>query len=277
MTLGFAAHPFRTWPERPALWWLFAGKELLVRVEPDGARPLADADLAALALPEAETTWVGELEGRDCAARALPPGFVPPAGYALRGLRRFFGVWPGPQVLVAGVAAQLLDFEDTHRFCGRCGKAMVPEAQERARRCPGCGFLAYPRLSPAVIVLVRRGREALLARSGRFPLPFFSTLAGFVEVGESLEETVAREIREEVGIAVEDLRYFGSQPWPFPHSLMVGFVARYAGGELRVDGEEIAEARWVSPESLPPIPPPLSIARALIDAWLAEVRGPGDG
>src|SRR6185436_16767524 len=119
----------------------------------------------------------------------------------------------------------------THRFCGRCGAPTEPVPDERCMRCPACGLMAYPRIAPAVIVLVRRGDEALLARGARFPGIFFSTLAGFVEPGESLEETIAREIEEEVGIQVKSPRYFGSQPWPFPHSLMVGFHAEWAGGE----------------------------------------------
>jgi NAD+ diphosphatase len=142
---------------------------------------------------------------------------------------------------------------------------------ERSLRCPACGLLCYPRISPAVIVLVRRGDEALLARGARFPLPFYSTLAGFVEVGESLEQTVHREIREEVGVEVDRVTYFGSQPWPFPHSLMVGFTAEWASGEIRPDGTEILDARWFAADALPQVPPPLSIARRLIDAWVADV------
>lgn len=272
MTSGFVASLSRTRFENPALWFLASEKGLLVRVELDSTRPLSEREVVELSLEPQAATWLGALDGRDCAALALPSGFVVPEGFELRSVRSLFGVWADALVFVAGVATQVLDFESTHRFCGRCGEEMVPAAQERARRCPSCNFIAYPRISPAVIVLVRRGREALLARSGRFPRSFYSTLAGFVEVGESLEETVEREIREEVGISVKNLRYFGSQPWPFPHSLMVGFVAEYAGGELTIDGEEIADARWVSPETLPQIPMSLTIARQLIDAWLAEVR-----
>lgn len=139
--------------------------------------------------------------------------------------------------------------------------------------CPACKRVYYPRISPAVIVLVTRGEQALLARNSRFPLPFFSTLAGFSEVGESLEETLVREVREEVGIHVKDVRYFGSQPWPFPNSLMVGFFAEYESGELTLDPEEIAEAAWFSREDIPMVPPPISIARKLIDSWLAKPRG----
>ena len=138
------------------------------------------------------------------------------------------------------------------------------------RRCPACAAVFYPRISPAVIVLVERGDQVLLARGAAFPGKWFSLLAGFVEPGEALEETAAREVREEVGIELAGLRYFGSQPWPFGRSLMVGFTAQYAGGELRPDGQEIAEAGWFAAHAMPPLPPRLSIARALIDDFLAR-------
>jgi NAD+ diphosphatase len=139
---------------------------------------------------------------------------------------------------------------------------------ERSRRCPQCGQTGFPRLAPAVIVLIERGDgRALLARNARFPDGMYSCVAGFVEPGETLEQAVHREIREEVGIEVRDLQYFGSQPWPFPHSLMIGFFAQYASGDLTPDGDEIADARWFSPSDLPGLPGEISIARALIDAW----------
>ena len=170
-------------------------------------------------------------------------------------------------------AAQVVEWATTHRFCGRCATPTARVSGERCMRCPACGYMAYPLIAPAIIFLVRRGDQALLARNARAPGAFWSTLAGFAEIGESLEETLAREVREEVGIDVTNLRYFGSQPWPFPHSLMVGFVAEWAGGEIRVDGKEILEAAWFRADALPPIPPRLSIARRLIDAWLADVAG----
>jgi NAD+ diphosphatase len=171
---------------------------------------------------------------------------------------------------VAGRAVQLVEWDRTHRFCGRCATPTQPAAGERARRCPACGLLAFPRLAPAMIVLVTRddGR-ALLARGTRFPVPMWSCLAGFVEPGETCEEAVHREVREEVGVEVDDVAYWGSQPWPFPHSLMLGFTARWAGGEIACDPTEIAEADWFAPDALPPIPPGMSIARRLIDDWVA--------
>jgi NAD+ diphosphatase len=174
---------------------------------------------------------------------------------------------------LAGRAMHVIDWATTNRFCGRCGTATVLSTKERSMTCPACGLSAYPRIAPAIIVLVRRGDQALLARNAKFPGAFYSTLAGFSDIGESLEETLAREVREEVGIEVRDIRYFGSQPWPFPHSLMIGFTAQWASGEIRVDGEEIADAQWFSWSELPPIPPPISIARRLIDAWVEELRG----
>jgi len=138
--------------------------------------------------------------------------------------------------------------------------------------CPNDGHTAYPRLSPAVIVLVERddGR-ALLGRSGRWDQAMYSTLAGFVEAGETLEDTVHREVREEVGIEVDRVEYFASQPWPFPNSLMLGFNAHWAGGEIEVDGEEIVDAQWFIHDELPMVSPKLSIARSLIDAWISRV------
>jgi NAD+ diphosphatase len=169
-----------------------------------------------------------------------------------------------------GRAIAIAEWDRTHRFCGRCGTPTELAPGERSRRCPSCHTPFYPRLSPAVIVLVRRGEQALLARNASNPGRWFSTLAGFVEPGESLEEAVVREVKEEVGINIGDVRYFGSQPWPFGRSLMIGFTARYEGGDLHADGTEIAEARWFDRTQLPQVPPKLSIARQLIDAWVEE-------
>jgi NAD+ diphosphatase len=174
---------------------------------------------------------------------------------------------------MAGRAVQIVEWAATHRFCGRCATPTERTAGEHAMRCPSCGLSAYPRIAPAIIVLVRKGDLALLAHGVRFPAPFYSTLAGFVEPGESLEETLVREVKEEVGIDVGDMRYFGSQSWPFPHSLMLGFFATWKAGEIVVDPTEIVDAKWFSESELPMIPPPLSISRQLIDHWLADVRG----
>lgn len=167
-------------------------------------------------------------------------------------------------------AAQLATWHDEHRFCGRCGSVMGDHVQDLARVCFGCGLTQYPRISPCVIVLVGRGKECLLARSPHFVPGRFSTLAGFVEAGETAEQAVVREIREEVGIEVENIRFFASQSWPFPHQLMLGFFADYAGGELKPDGTEIEAAGWFDVDRLPDLPPQFSISRQLINHFFAE-------
>jgi NAD+ diphosphatase len=169
---------------------------------------------------------------------------------------------------LAGRATQLLDWQKNHRFCGQCGTPTIKKADELSMQCPSCGLLAYPRISPAVMVLVRDGDKLLLARSPHFKPGVYSALAGFVEPGETLEECAKREVREEVGIEIANLRYFHSQPWPFPNSLMVAFFADYAGGSLKPDPNEIEAADWFSPDALPVLPEPISISRRLIDAAL---------
>jgi NAD+ diphosphatase len=173
--------------------------------------------------------------------------------------------------VLAGRAVQLVEWARTHRFCGRCGAPTIEAPGERARRCPRCALTAFPRLAPAVITLVERddGR-ALLGRNARWPATMYSCLAGFVEPGETLEEAVRREVHEEVGVRVGGLVYRRSQPWPFPHSLMVGFNAHYESGDIVCDEDEIADARWFAPDELPSIPGSMSIARWLIDDWIAR-------
>ncbi|WP_136805774.1 NAD(+) diphosphatase [Desulfosediminicola flagellatus] len=171
---------------------------------------------------------------------------------------------------IAGRASQILRWKNDHKHCGRCGTEMEEEHSELIRKCPQCGFFTYPRISPAVIMSVIKDDAILLGRSPRFPNGMFSVLAGFVEAGETLEEAVAREVKEEVDIDICDIQYIGSQPWPFPHSLMVAFTARYAGGEIQVDGREIEDANWFTPADLPRLPTKISIARKLIDLWLEE-------
>jgi len=169
---------------------------------------------------------------------------------------------------IAGRAVQISQWWRTHRYCGSCGKRNELRDSERALGCDDCKQLAYPRLAPAVIVLIHRDRELLLARGRSFGAPMYSTLAGFVEPGESLEECVAREVREEVGVEVDEITYRTSQPWPFPHSLMIGFTARWASGDIAIDESEIVDAQWFPVDELPNIPPPFAISRWLIDGHI---------
>ncbi len=249
-------------------WFLVHPKGLVLRGDdtlPD------DADASALMIGVGDAHYLGQLD--DAAAFAAPVEAVErvPAPFIVAGARTLHGKLDEANLGVAGRAIQVIDWATSHRFCGRCATPTLRLRTERCLRCPVCKLAAYPRITPAMIVLVRRGDEALLASNAKFPVGFYSTLAGFVEVGESLEETVAREVREEVGVEVKDIRYFGSQPWPFPHSLMVGFVAEWAAGEIVADPSEISDAQWFKASALPMLPPPFSIARRMIDAWLAEV------
>jgi NAD+ diphosphatase len=199
----------------------------------------------------------------------MPVSVSPPPTFEIKRLRSLFGRLEASLIGVAGLAGQLILWDRNHRFCGRCGLPTQDKGDERAKVCPECGQINYPRLSPAVIVAVLRDDRILLAHSQRFPGKFYSVLAGFVEPGETLEQCIQREIQEEVNIQVKNIRYFGSQPWPFPDSLMIAFTAEYAGGELDPDPSEIADAGWFRADNLPPIPSRISIARQLID-WFTE-------
>jgi NAD+ diphosphatase len=188
-------------------------------------------------------------------------------------LRKLWGPLPDRLFWAAGTAFQVMDWDRTHRYCSRCGAATTGKPGERAKVCPSCGLVFYPRISPAVIVAVVDGDRILLGRAHRFPVEMYSVIAGFVDPGESLEECVHREVAEETGIRIRNVRYFGSQPWPFPNSLMVGFTAEYAGGELVVDAAELASADWFTASALPRIPDRLSIARRLIDWFVGGCKG----
>lgn len=254
----------------PRVWLVTHPKGLVAR----GTDPLlAEHELTALGLDASAGQLVGPLGETSVWVHSLAHDALPEP-WAVIGLRALHGLVDATVLAAAVRAVQLATFADTHRFCGRCATPTRPLPGERALRCPACELTTYPRISPVVIVLVRRGAQALLASSPRFPQPFYSTIAGFVEVGETLEEAIAREVREEVGIEVGSIRYFGSQPWPFPHQLMIGFTAEWKAGDVVVDGVEIDDARWFDADALPRVPAPLSIARQLIDAWVREVRSP---
>jgi NAD+ diphosphatase len=255
-------------PDR-AFWLAVRSSELLL--VDDGGKPQVPlaVDLAELGLAPEAHHYLGTLDGVACFAAAIPHDAEPVPDAAFHGLRPLWSLVDEELFALAGRAVQIVEWDQTHRFCGRCGTPTVRVEGERAKRCPACDLLAFPRVSPAIIVRVTRGDEILLARGRRWTHEvMYSVLAGFVDPGESLEECVAREVQEEVGIEVTNLRYFGSQPWPFPHSLMVGFTAEYAGGEITVEDEELIDAQWFRIDDLPPIPPKISIARRLIDDFV---------
>jgi NAD+ diphosphatase len=213
--------------------------------------------------------YLGQLDGLDCWALRLPQA---PDGWQAVSLRSAMMGLTEPLAGLASRAAQVLDWDRSHRFCGVCGTATEHQGAERARRCPSCGHTAYPRISPAMMALVWRPGELLLARAPHFANGMYSALAGFVEAGETIEHCLHREVAEEVGVTVDTLRYFGSQSWPFPNSLMIAFTARWSGGDIVPQVSEIADAQWFPIDALPTIPPRFSIAGHLIRDTVAAMR-----
>ncbi len=252
-----------------AVWIGIRGMDVLVLDRGEHDELPTAIEPSELGIAPVRSLVLGELDGVPYRSAELSDAHEPPPGMAFRSLRELYGRIDEQRWTLAGRAAQLVEWDRTHLHCGRCGTPTEHAPGERARRCPACGLSAFPRLSPAVIVRVTRGDEILLARAQRFPGGMYSVLAGFVEPGESLEECVARELEEEVGIEVADITYFSSQPWPFPHSLMIGFTARWVRGDLRLEEAEIADAQWFTRDRLPELPGSLSIARKLIDDWLS--------
>lgn len=246
-------------------FFAFQGDLLLVKTSSAGALPTVE-ELSEIPLVDSSPDPASPRPGNRWLA--LEPGAVPPEGVRLFPLRDVWTILGEKTFYEAGRAFQLMKWSRQNKFCGQCGTTMKDMPGETARECPACGNVNYPPVSPAIIVAVEKEGRLLLARSPRFPRGRYSVIAGFVEPGETLEDTVEREVMEEVSISVRNIRYFGSQPWPFPHSLMVGFNAEWAAGEIVVDGDEIEDAGWYSPEEFPEMPPGISIARKLIEDFI---------
>jgi NAD+ diphosphatase len=200
-----------------------------------------------------------------------PTDELDPMQYQRGSLYQILGRVEEQLFALAGRASQLLAWERDHKHCGRCGEPMQMDVEERAMRCAPCATINYPRIAPCIIVLITRGEELLLARNANFPRPMYSTLAGFIEAGESAEETLVREVQEEVSVQVKNIRYFQSQSWPFPSQLMLGYFAEYAGGDIVCDQREIADAQWFHYRDLPMIPPVSSISGQLIAHYINKL------
>ena len=260
-------------PEPPppgALWFAFRGRELLVA---EGGSALPPQAPEAMGLAPLRVHYLGALGAHACYGVDLGEGCAAPAPLEFLDLRALFGRLPAALHGVAGRAVQIVEWDRTHRFCGACATPTELVAGERARACPRCGLVNFPRLAPAIIVSVERDDEILLGRGRAFPPGIYSVIAGFVEPGESVEEAVCREVREETGVEVEDVRYFASQPWPYPHSLMLGFQARWCSGELRIDTSELEDAAWFHRDEMPMLfPGNVSIAQWLIHDFLRRGR-----
>ncbi|HEX2869072.1 MAG TPA: NAD(+) diphosphatase [Ignavibacteriales bacterium] len=252
-----------------AWWFMFKKDELLVLINDNNAEiPFAE-DPSELNVSIQKKQYLGTLDGKACFAAEVTPEAEAPLGMAFRNLRSLLGEFGSDFFALSGRAFQVISWDINHRYCGRCGTPTEEKHDERAKVCPNCGLVSYPRISPAVIVAITNKNRILLAKSSRFKSNMYSVLAGFVETGETFEDCIRREIREEANIEVKNISYFGSQPWPFPDSLMVGFTAEYESGELRADGVEIVDLKWFTPEEIPAIPGKWSIARRLID-WFID-------
>lgn len=253
-----------------ALWFIFRGREILLKVHKNPGAIPSLVDLRELGLSGIREQYLGTLKGTHCYSVELPDNTDAPEGMKFVDLRQAYSEINEECFALVNKAVQIMEWDRTNQFCSRCGTKTLQKPGERGKECPECGELFYPRISPAVIVLIRKGHEILLARSPNFPPDMYSLIAGFVEPGETAEAAVIREIKEEVGIEVKNIRYFGTQAWPFPNSLMIGFTAEYKAGEIQPDGFEIEDAEWFSAEKLPSLPGKISISRKLIDHFLEE-------
>lgn len=256
---------------------LFQGGRVFVARDAGGAPQLPRLDARASGLPLKSAHYLGRLDGSHCYALQLPQGAKLPDGLELLGLRALILEGNDLASALAGQACQLLEWERTHRFCGACGAPTTPHAADRAVECADCRIVYYPRISPVMMALVYRvngkGGELLLTRKAGYAPGRYTVVAGFVEAGETLEQCLAREVKEEVGVDIRNPRYFGSQPWPFPNSLVMAFSAEWTGGEVVPDPGELEDARWFDIGALPDLPEPVHISRQLIDDTLARMRG----
>jgi len=253
-------------------WLIFQDGKILISSDAQETRLPYVEDLSSLGIDAPRAHYLGLADGNPCRTVEVPSHIPAPEAWTFEAVRSLFGRISDGFFSVAARALEVLEWDRTHRFCGTCGAATTFKEGERARECPSCGHLSYPRISPAVIVAVVKDDKLLLARARRFPPGFYSVLAGYVEPGETLEECVAREVQEETGVEVKNLRYFASQPWPFPHSLMVAFTAEHAGGEIRIDESELLDAGWYTADALPSLPDPITVARRLINWFISRRR-----
>ena len=245
-------------------WYLFYRDQLLLQERPEGLAIPAGAEPPVVV----DRTFTVDYQGAGTAQAAHLAAPVELSGYRMMGLRASWDLLPQAAYDEAGKAFQLLYWDTHSRYCPVCGTP-TEQTTPICKRCPRCGHELYPPIAPAIIVLIRKGEEILLVHARNFRGNFHGLVAGFIEVGETLEECVRREVREETGLEIKELRYFASQPWPYPSGLMIGFTATYAGGSLKLQTEELSTGAFFSKDNLPEIPRKLSLARKLIDAWLA--------
>ncbi|MBI5514095.1 MAG: NAD(+) diphosphatase [Deltaproteobacteria bacterium] len=268
-TPGLPEDPRETLPVAGSFCAFLDGDLVLV-----GEPSRLPTDLQVVSSATVRGLYLGSLDGTPLWAVELRGDTSLPKGWRSVSLRAATAMVPASVWRAASYASQLLHWDRTASFCGACGSRTEPVGGERARRCPACDHRWYPRVSPCTITLVHDGDRVLMTRKAEWPAGRYGLVAGFLEPAETLEECARREVLEETGVTVEAPVYQGSQPWPFPHQLMVGFRARYASGEVAHEESELEDARWFPVDALPVLPPRFSIARRLIDDWVDEVRPP---
>ena len=257
--------------KEPKWFFLFKNKKLLItHTEYNISIPHVH-DTTGLPVTLTSFQYLGCLDGTHCFAGEIDTTSQIPENMSFQGLHSLYGSLNDDLFAIAGRALHITDWDNTYRFCSKCGNHLKEKDNERVKICPLCNLSFYPKLSPAIIVAVIKDDTILLAHAKRFPKGLYSVIAGFVEPGENLEDCVVREIKEETNIEIKNIKYFSSQIWPFTNSLMIAFIAEYAQGSIQIDGNEITDAAWFKASNLPEIPGKISIARELLD-WFVKFK-----
>lgn len=269
--MKFVSDPlFKEGNKEEDLWFLFQDKMILVKEDMGRTTVTTFKDVKKLIDGLEIKYHLGKLKDTQCFCGEINSAVKVSGELKFITLRECAAIIDKESVSVAGKAAQIIHFHKTNKYCGICGGENEFANNEFAMKCKKCGYTCYPKVCPAIIVGITKGDKILLANNKNFPEGLHSTIAGFVDVNETLEECVRREILEEVNIKVKNIKYFDSQPWPYPNSIMIGFTAEYESGEIKVDGEEILHADWYSKDDLPILPDKTTIARRIIDSILCK-------
>ncbi len=273
MNSHFISHHHLEFPlTAHALWFILQNDQIVLESQHTTLSIPYFHDINQYCFTISRQLYLGTYKGTPCFAIEIVKSSTIPEHMQLKPLRQAFNDLTEDLFTLAGRAKQILSWDKVTQFCGRCGKKTQLSETERAKICPRCHLTVYPTISPAIITLVNREKEMLLARGPHFLPGIYSTIAGFIEPGETAEYAVEREVMEETSIQIKNIRYAGSQPWPFPHNLMLGFYAEYAGGDIKIDAKEIEDAKWFSLDNLPQLPNKGSIARQLIDGFIASLK-----
>lgn len=252
------------------LWFIFCKDELVLEKHEDGTYSIPESEESPVATKEwthvMNVTFAGEA---DVKTFNISSPVTDNDKLEMCGLRKSYYRLPKPLYDKAGKCHELLYWDNNTKFCGVCGSPMKMHT-DISKRCTNCGKEVWPSLATAIIVLIHKGEEVLLVNAKTLRGDFYGLVSGFVETGETLEEAVHREVLEETGLTINNIKYFGSQPWPYPSGLMVGYNADYVDGEIHLQRNELASGRWFTKDNLPTIPEKLSIARMIIDDWLSN-------